>query len=113
VYPIVQEAEYEQKVIVVLVVIHVETGKKVALVGDPKVEKVRMTKTGRYVKEVNLSLVQKKDRFMVIWVTGEKEGMGDEVFRGVNLEGRISKGMPVMVEKEAKVTSVRILGAQV
>jgi hypothetical protein len=54
IYPeIWEEAEEEQKVIVVLVVIHVETGKKVALVGDPGVEIVIRRDIGRQVKEAN------------------------------------------------------------
>lgn len=37
-YPeVLEEAEQEQKVIVVLVVTHVEIGKKVALVEDPEI----------------------------------------------------------------------------
>jgi hypothetical protein len=65
------------------------------------------------VKEINLSFVQEKDKFIIIRIFGEEQGMGDEVFRGVELEGRISKGMPAMVEKEANVTSIKILGAEV
>jgi hypothetical protein len=46
-----EEVELEQKVIVVLVVIHTETGKKVALVGDPRVETAIRRDTGRQGRE--------------------------------------------------------------
>jgi hypothetical protein len=61
-----EEVELEQKVIVVLVVIHTETGKKVALVGDPRVE------TGRQARGaiLNWHLVKSKI-IVVIGVLGE------------------------------------------
>jgi hypothetical protein len=95
-------------------VTHVETGKKVALVGDPKIETVRRRETGGYMKEADWSLVQEKDKLIIVQVSGGKQGMGDGVFRGVGLEGRVSKGMPVMKEeKEASLMLIEVLGVEV